>query len=213
MTRWALLAAFLVSASSLCAQMESDSPALAPMCLGCHGPNGVSVSPDFPSLAGQNEPYLIKRLIEMKTLPTPSETMRGVTHSIPEEDLKRLAGFFARQTYIRNGQPVDKEKVTRGRTVYLRVCSQCHTEEGRGAIYGDYPFLAGQSLNYMLNELDHILSHKREVESIKIGILAAIPREQIEDAIHFFAGQPVGSEEVKTSIIEPARKSRRSRKK
>lgn len=186
---------------------------MAPMCFGCHGPNGASVSPAIPSLAGQNEPYLLNRLIELKTQPTPSETMRGVTHDISEEDLKRLANFFARQSYVRNAQPVEEARVARGKDVYNRVCSVCHTEEGRATAYGEYPLLAGQSLDYMLNELDHILSRKREVDSMKSGTLATVPRDQIVDAIHFFAGQRVSPDEVKSYVVEPTTASRRNRRK
>lgn len=193
------------------AEREPEAPALTAICFGCHGPNGVSATPAIPSLAGQNEAYLLKRLIELKTQQTPSETMRGVTHGISEDDLRLLASFFARQAYERNEQPVDRVRSARGRDVYAQVCSACHKDEGRATVFSEYPLLAGQSLNYMLNELDHILSRKREVEIIKIGSLAQVSRSQIEDAIHFFAGQRVSPEQVKTYLNDPARKAKRIR--
>jgi len=181
------------------------------VCFGCHGPAGVSASPAIPSLAGQNETYLLKRLIELKTQETPSQTMKTVTHEISDVDLKRLAKFFARQPYLRNAQPVDKEKLARGRDVYIRVCNTCHKEEGRATVYPEYPLLAGQSLNYMLNELDHILSRKRAVDVLKIGTLGGVPRDQIEDAIHFFASQEVSPEQVKNNVNELPNRSKRRR--
>lgn len=209
---WAPFAVLFCLSTAVYGQDGPEIPALAPMCFGCHGPNGTSVSPAIPSLAGQNEPYLLKRLIELKTQPTPSETMRGVTHDISEEELKRLANFFARQPYVRNEQPVDRVRAARGRDTYNRVCSVCHTEEGRATAYGEDPLLAGQSVDYLLNELDHILSRKREVDSMKSGTLATVPREQIVDAIHFFAGQRVSPEQVKSYIVEPAAPRRNRRK-
>lgn len=207
---WALSAALFAATTPLQAK-EPEIPPLASMCFGCHGPNGVSAMPTIPSLAGQNESYLLKRLVELKTQPTPSEIMKGVTHGISDDDLKQLAAFFARQPYVRNEQPVDQARLARGRATYNRVCGTCHIEAGRATVYGDYPLLAGQSLNYMLNELDHILSRKREVEIIKSGSLASVPRDQIEDAIHFFAGQQVSPDQAKTIINDAPRGSRRNR--
>lgn len=190
----------LLATPPLYAQTEAEVPSQVPLCSACHGPNGASMSPTIPSLAGQNESYLFKRLIELKTQPTPSETMRGVTHDISEADLRHLANFFARQPYVRNQQQVSPEQAARGRDVYARVCNACHKEEGRATIFADYPLLAGQSVDYMLNEIDHILSRKREVEAIKSGTLAPLPREQIVDAIIFFASQQVSPEQVKTIV-------------
>lgn len=206
-----LFAVLLGSTTVLYAQQEADAPPLTPVCFGCHGPAGVSTSPAIPSLAGQNETYLLKRLIELKTQETPSQTMKAVTHEISDAELKRLAKFFARQPYLRNAQPVDKEKVARGHDVYIRICNTCHKEEGRATVYPEYPLLAGQSLHYMLNELDHILSRKRAVDVLKIGTLGVVPRNQIEDAIHFFASQEVSPEQIRNNVNEPTRGSKRNR--
>lgn len=138
--------------------------------------------------------------------------MKAMTHDISADNLKLLANFFARQPYIRNLQSIDAGKAARGRNIYGRVCNICHKEEGRATTYPDYPLLAGQSLNYMLNELDHILSRKRSVEVLKSGALAAVPRKDMEDAIHFFASQEVSPEQVKNNVNVPSRGSRRNRR-
>lgn len=208
-----LFAMLLAMTTPLHAQQQPHIQDMVPLCFGCHGPNGVSESSGIPSLAGQNETYLLKRLLELKAQQAPSETMQGVTHDISNDDLKLLANFFARQRYVRNVQSVDQAKLARGRDVYNRVCNMCHKEEGRATVFAEYPLLAGQSLNYMLNELDHILSRKREVEITKIGTLVSIPRDQIEDAIHFFASQLVSPEQVKNNVNEPIRGSKRFRNK
>lgn len=137
--------------------------------------------------------------------------MKGMTHQISIEDLRLLANFFARLPYVRNVQTIDQEKLARGRKVYNRVCNNCHVEEGRATVFPEYPLLAGQSLNYMLNELDHILSRKRTVDILKIGSLTTVARADMEDAIHFFASQQVSPEQVKNSVNEPAGASKRTR--
>ena len=210
--RGMLFAVLFGTTTTLCAQAQPDIPTLIQVCTGCHGPAGVSATPETPSLAGQNETYLLKRLIALKTQQTPSEVMKAMTHDISDDDLKLLARFFARQPYVRSLQSIDKEKMARGRNVYGRVCNLCHIEEGRATVYPEYPLLAGQSLNYMLNELDHMLSRKRGVEILKIGTLASVPREDIEDAIHFFASQQVSPDQIKNNVNEPSRASRRYRK-
>lgn len=42
-------------------------PAKAKQCFSCHGVNGVSMNPEFPSLAGQSKNYLIKQLKAFKS--------------------------------------------------------------------------------------------------------------------------------------------------
>lgn len=47
--------------------MAADAATIYAKCLGCHGPNGNSVAPLFPKLAGQNQEYLLNQLKDFKS--------------------------------------------------------------------------------------------------------------------------------------------------
>lgn len=184
---------------------------LAGVCQACHGENGVSTSPDLPSLAGQNEPYLFETLKTLKSEHSASVVMQGITRDIPEEDLRLLANYFAALPYVRNPQPADPARAKRGQEVYERLCQLCHLDSGRSTTYGEFPLLAGQTLNYMIKEVDLIINGKRDADIMKRGMLGLVSREQIEDAIHFFASQQVSPDQVKNTVVQPDKRSRRNR--
>ena len=75
----------------------------------------------------------------------------------------------------------------------------------------DYPLLAGQSLPYMLKEIKLVLDKRRRVELIKHDMLELASRPQIEDAIHFFAGQHVTPDQVSNSLTTPGKRTKRNR--
>jgi cytochrome c553 len=180
------------------------------LCETCHGPDGASPLPDVPAIAGQNEPYLFESLKELQGEHGSSVVMKGVLHQRPTDELRRLARYFATRPYVRKPQTVDPARAERGREAYERLCQLCHHDEGRSTSYAEYPLLAGQDLSYMLREMGHILEGKRRVDAIKRDMLSLARREQIDDAIHFFASRKVAPGEVTTALTGEKR-TRRSR--
>src|SRR6516162_7315212 len=66
-------------------------------CAACHGPNGVSVGPEFPNLAGQYEDYLVKALHHYKNGKRKNPIMQGQVANLTEKDMDDLAAYFASQ--------------------------------------------------------------------------------------------------------------------
>ena len=48
-------------------------------CAACHGPDGNSVAPTFPKLAGQHADYLVKQLKEYKSGERQNATMNPMS--------------------------------------------------------------------------------------------------------------------------------------
>jgi len=65
------------------------------LCAGCHGANGISLSPDIPNLAGQKEGYFIKAVKDYKSGARKNPMMASVVGMIPDSDLVDLAAFYA----------------------------------------------------------------------------------------------------------------------
>jgi cytochrome c553 len=206
---WPLAVAAAIAGSAI-AQDTDRSTALVAVCVSCHGATGATGSEDIPSLAGQNEDYLYESLKNFKEGNRPSPQMRGITRELSDAELRYLAHHFALQPYVRSVQPAEPERAARGKEVYVRLCQICHHEDGRSTTYAEYPLLAGQSLPYMLKEMKLIMEKRRRVESIKFGMLELVSQQQIDDAIHFFAGQRVAPDQVSNTATSPGKRTKRS---
>ena len=66
-------------------------------CAACHGANGVSVSPDFPNLAGQYEDYLVKALTHYKNGKRKNPIMAAQVTNLSDKDIADLAAYFSHQ--------------------------------------------------------------------------------------------------------------------
>ena len=64
--------------------------AKAAMCASCHAPDGNSVVPTFPKLAGQHEAYLVDA--------RDNAMMKPLVAALTDTDIANLAAFFATQT-------------------------------------------------------------------------------------------------------------------
>lgn len=79
---------------------DAKAPAIAATCTACHGADGVSLSPEWPNLAGQHRDYLVDGLRQYQAN-TVSERknaiMRGLVVSLTDADVKALAAYYANQ--------------------------------------------------------------------------------------------------------------------
>ena len=66
-------------------------------CQACHGPKGISVSPEFPNLAGQNEDYLVASLHHYQNGKRKNPIMVGQVANLSERDIRDLAAYFSEQ--------------------------------------------------------------------------------------------------------------------
>jgi cytochrome c553 len=168
-SRWTLLATLLGAAS--CHDIEhsrrTDDPAVGgrtialQVCSNCHGANGVSVSPAFPKLAGQQKEYLVNQLMDFRAHrrsdPNAQRYMWGFTH-LSDAQIGQLATYFSSRPPPAGG-PGDPVLVDNGRAIFrsgvpdrgVPACSACHGAQGEGA--GEFPRLAGQHADYIVKQL------------------------------------------------------------
>jgi len=69
-------------------------------CAACHGANGVSVSPEFPNLAGQYEDYLESALRHYKNGKRKNPIMTAQVANLSEKDMMDLAAYFSSLTAL-----------------------------------------------------------------------------------------------------------------
>jgi len=92
----ALLAA--IPTTTLLAKGDAGSgKQKAQVCEACHGPDGKSVAPTYPNLAGQHESYLIKALADYRAGRRSNPIMAPMAANLSDQDIEDLAAWFASQ--------------------------------------------------------------------------------------------------------------------
>ena len=67
----------------------------AASCAVCHGPLGISVTPDAPNLAGQPALYVAAQLRAYRSGSRKHEVMAVLAKTLSDDDISHLATWFA----------------------------------------------------------------------------------------------------------------------
>ena len=65
-------------------------------CIACHGQNGISLSPTWPTLAGQHEDYLEHALNQYRDGTRTDPVMAPLVAALTDDDVERLAKYYSR---------------------------------------------------------------------------------------------------------------------
>jgi cytochrome c553 len=77
---------------------EGSPPPSAAVCVACHGDNGVGITGQYPTLAGQHADYIEQALREYRKGGRKNPIMGTFANQIKEEDIRVLARYYAKQT-------------------------------------------------------------------------------------------------------------------
>lgn len=84
-----------------------EAPALeqAVTCAACHGQNGIAMAPNWPTLAGQHEDYIVHALQQYRAGKRTDPVMKPMADSLAEEDIALLAKHFSRLEGLETVKP------------------------------------------------------------------------------------------------------------
>jgi cytochrome c553 len=128
----------------------AEPPAAAATCIACHGPKGVSASPEWPNLAGQHAGYLEVQIRAFRDGQRENPAMAPFVKNLTDKDIVELAAYYAslpRGTSA-NG---DASLVAKGENLSA-YCKACHGMKGVPAAQV-WPVLAGQQAAYLHKQL------------------------------------------------------------
>ena len=131
-------------------------------CAGCHGTNGNSNGPATQTIAGISSEYFIETMEAYKSGERPSTIMTRIAKGYTEEEIKRMAKFFAKQKFDRQPQKVDAKMAKRGKKLHDKYCEKCHEDGGRST-EDDAGILAGQWKPYLKYTMEDFMSGDREM--------------------------------------------------
>jgi cytochrome c553 len=177
-----VIAAAFAAACAAGASLAADPPPKADLakgqkiatevCAACHGPDGNSIGPANPKLAGQIPEYLAKQLANFRPgkdnkAERPNSIMAGFAAALSPEDMRNVAAFYAGQKLIPE-KAQDKNTVELGQRIFragiaeknVPACAGCHGPTGSG-IPAQYPLLGGQYAEYIEAQLRAFRSGER----------------------------------------------------
>jgi len=136
-------------------------------CAACHGVDGNSVTPDWPSLAGQHPEYIARQLKAFKTGERKSVTMMPFAQMLSDEDVADVAAYFSAQKPTPKG--ADPALVSLGQQIYrggipargTPACIACHGPTGHGNPFAGYPRISWQHAPYVTKSLQDYKSGER----------------------------------------------------
>jgi cytochrome c553 len=171
----ALAAAFAVAAFAAAPAYAEDAvkgsadagATKAAVCTACHGVNGNSVNPEWPTLAGQNAAYIREQLAMFKAKKRNNPVMAPIIEPLNEQDFADLAEYFAAQTPT--GLEADPSYWKAGEALYrsgdvtrnIPACTACHGPAGQGNAASGYPALRAQHSVYTVKQLQDYLTQNR----------------------------------------------------
>ena len=154
----ALLASGAASADSLVEGSIEAGKQKAITCSACHGPEGNSVNPLWPNIAGQSASYIVTQVTAFRDgASDPAKAQRydalmsPQSLALSDQDIRDLAVYFeslpAPAQAVANPSTISRaEALYRGGNLQngTAACLACHGPTGRGNPAANYPALRGQ---------------------------------------------------------------------
>lgn len=170
------------------------------VCAACHGADGNSAIAMNPKLAGQHADYLYKQLLDYTVQPKAKSALRenavmaGFAASLPDEDKRNVAAYFAAQK-LKPGTAKNKETLELGQRIYragiperaVPACSGCHGPSGAG-IPSQYPRLGGQYAEYTEAQLKAFRDGTRRNNEAMQQIAARLSDREMKAIADYVAG-------------------------
>ena len=94
------MAAFLagpVVAPAAGSKPVGKAPEVAQTCVACHGVDGIGITPQYPTLAGQHADYLERALTDYKKGGRKNAIMAGFAGALSAADIRALAAYYSAQ--------------------------------------------------------------------------------------------------------------------
>jgi len=185
----------LITFTANAADIEAGKGKTA-VCAGCHGADGNSSNPTWPSLAGQHATYIYKQLKDFKEGRRSDATMTGMVAMLNDEDMRNVAAYYESQ---RPG-PVafDDKLITSGESIYrggitdiqVAACMGCHSPGGTGNGPAGWPSLKGQHAGYLVTQMQNFKQGKRsnDVGSMMRNVVVRMSEAEMKAVAAYIAG-------------------------
>ena len=142
-------------------------------CTTCHGisAQGFRGYYPIPRLAGQQVDYLLNQLQAFAEHRRTNNIMFNIAHDLSADEAKSLAQTFHDFNPKPLGGSASRELVSAGKKIFeeglpaanVPPCASCHGPEAKGD--GQFPRLAGQLNDYIMNKLKNWPHERGQIQS------------------------------------------------
>jgi cytochrome c553 len=200
MKRLWILATFfcgaIVNNAALPAGNVQTGATKAIVCQACHGANGNSTNPEWPSLAGVGADYIAEQLKNFKEGKRANPVMMPNAMSLSANDMADLGAYF--DSLVNTGLEADPSYWQAGEKLYrggdaargIPACMACHGPTGRGNEPAKFPALGGQQSVYVSKQLNDYASGARNTgpNGIMQTIAKRLSPEDIRNLASYLQG-------------------------
>lgn len=186
----------IASTSSLAVGNAATGATKAVVCQACHGANGNSANPEWPSLAGLGADYIAEQLQNFKSGKRVNPIMMPNAMTLSTEDMADLGAYF--DSLVNTGLEADPSYWQAGEKLYrggdaargIPACMACHGPTGRGNEPAKFPALRGQHAVYLSKQLNDYASGARTTgpAGIMQTIAKRLSAEDIRNVTSYLQG-------------------------
>ncbi len=199
---WSLSIAPVLAHHNVIGDAEAGK-AKAAACAACHMPDGNTVNPEWPKIAGQMPNYMVKQLMAFKNGERENKIMDPFVKPLSHQDIEDIAQYYSTQK-MRPGV-ADPAQLALGEKIYkkgvfytpLTACTGCHGMHGEGnhswvelmsappSVLA--PAIGGQNITYLIKQLLAFKTGERtnDVGEVMQRIALQMTNEQIEAVAHY----------------------------
>jgi cytochrome c553 len=172
--------------------------AKATICTACHGTDGNSSNPIWPSLAGQHPAYTVRQLHAYNAGERTDAGMQTYAGMLSDQDMRDIAAFFAAQAPAVRG--ADPDLAARGERIYrtgipergIAACIACHGPSGKGNLPAGYPRISHQHADYLSTTLRDYQSGTRRSDATLNQMMRNVAELLLDDEIEALASYMQG---------------------
>jgi cytochrome c553 len=180
----------LQKAMALTPDPESGELLYIQQCSACHRRSGWGNGPrEIPTLAGQQDVYLLEQLIHYSVQDRKKDEMHEVvtkSEIARPQALRDISAYVARRPRDPSPERGDGTQLLAGERLYAQSCAICHGKMGEGNAEDLIPAIGGQQYRYLLRRLQHFAQdhgaqqHSDGVEPAVINLLSRLSPSEIK---------------------------------
>lgn len=189
----------LLAVSGIQGAFAADAQELVKPCADCHGEDGASTEPEVPIIGGFSATYTTDSMIayQGEERPCPESeyvtgdkkgqktTMCGIARELSENDIEKIAAWFAAKPFVRASQESDPALAAKGEKIHEDNCKKCHADGGSLAS-DDSGILAGQWMPYLRQAFKEFSAGDRPMVKKMKPKYEKLEAADIEALVHYY---------------------------